>query len=265
MKRLLLAALLLAPLALPVAAPAHADDSTAEDAKRWELITGTVYGERALQDAGGAVTVIAPDRALDAALVPVTIKLDSDKRIVGLTLFVDNNPSPLAGAFHFGPAITPTQIKTRVRVDAFTHIHAVAETEDGTLLTASHYVHAAGGCSSPSTGESAAIDARVGQMQLRRVRPAEGTAIATQLMISHPNYNGMQMSPASPNLIPARYLERISVKTGGQSVFEFDASISLSEDPVIGFTYVPAGAGEVEVTAKDSSGAVFHRHFDPLP
>lgn len=261
MNRLLQAALLMA-LLTPAA---RADGGTAEDAKRWALIAGSVYGERPLRDAVGTIAVVAPDRALDAALVPVTVKLESDKRIVGLSLFVDNNPSPLAGSFRFGPAITPTQIKTRVRVDAFTYIHAVVETEDGALLTAAHYIHAAGGCSSPSTGQSAGIDALVGQMQLRRVRPAEGTAIVSQLLINHPNYNGMQMQPGTPNLIPARYLERVSVKTGGQTVFDLDASISLSEDPVIGFTYVPSGAGEVDVYAKDSSGALFQRHFDPLP
>lgn len=264
MRSPLRAALLQVVLVL-LAPAARAADGTAEDAQRWARITSAVYGERALRKGSDVVTVVAPDRALDAALVPVTVKLNSDKRIIELSLFVDNNPSPLVGVFHFGPAFEPSQIKTRVRVDAYSYIHAVAETDDGTLLTADHYIRAAGGCSSPSTGQNATIDALVGQMQLRRVRPAEGTAIASQLMISHPNYNGMQMSPGSPNLIPARYLERITVKTGGQTVFEMAASISLSEDPVVGFSYLPFGAGEVEVLATDSSGAAFHRRFDPLP
>ncbi len=261
MKRALwtaLAVLLLAPAARA------ADEDAAEQAQRWELIHNAAFADRVLQDAGDAVQIAAPDRALDAALVPITIKLDPSKHIVTLSLFVDNNPSPLVGVFHFGSAISTDQIKTRVRVDAFTLIHAVAETADGQFLTASHYVKAAGGCSAPSSGQSAEILARIGKMQLRRERPLEGAAIPAQLLISHPNYNGMQMGVSGTNLIPARYLENVSVKTGGVTVFELESSISLSEDPSIGFTYTPAGDGAVEIVAQDSTGAVFKRHFDPL-
>jgi len=167
------------------------------------------------------------------------------------------------GTIRFGPAMSPEQIKLRVRVNDFTPVHAVAELEDGTLLAASQYVKAAGGCSAPSTGQSEEIAARMGQMQLRRTRPREGAAVPSQLFISHPNYNGMQSAPSGGTL-PARYLETVSVKTGGVSVFELRSDISMSEDPVISFTYTPAGDGGVDVVAHDSSGADFTHHFEPL-
>ena len=47
-------------------------------------------------------------------------------------------------------------------------------------------------------------------------------------------------------------------------MFELQSDISLSEDPVINFTYTPSGDGGVDVVAHDSSGAEFKRHFDPL-
>jgi sulfur-oxidizing protein SoxY len=263
MKLALFAVLALLSLA-PAARADDDDDDAAERAQRWNLVRMSVYGDRAVQDAGDAVQLNAPARAMDAALVPVTVRFETSRRIVALSLFVDNNPSPLVGVFHFGPAMTQGQIKTRVRVDAYTMIHAVAETDDGSLLVAAQFVKAAGGCSSPGTGQSAAVAAQIGQMQLRRVRPAEGTAIPAQLLISHPNYNGMQRSVGSAYLIPARYLETISVKTGGVTVFDLDSNISLSEDPSISFVYTPAGDGGVEVVAQDSTGATFERRFEPL-
>ncbi len=262
MMRLLSAALLLAGLAIGQGAFAQ-DRNAAEEAARWDLVRDQVFYGRAIQDAGDEVKLVVPERALDAALVPVTVQLARKKRAVALTLFIDNNPAPVVGTFRFGPAITPEQIKVRVRVNDFTPVHAVAEMEDGTLLAASHYVKAAGGCSAPSTGQSEEIIARMGQMQLRRTRPREGVAIPSQLLISHPNYNGMQSAP-SGGAVPARYLETVSVKTGGVSVFELKSDISLSEDPVIAFTYTPAGDGGVDVAAHDSSGAEFTHHFDPL-
>ncbi len=263
MKRILCATLALTSLILIQAARAE-DRSAAEDAQRWELVRDAVFRDRPMKDAGDAVQVIVPERALDAALVPVTVRLDTQKHIVALTLFVDNNPAPLVGTFHFGPAMSPTQIKLRVRVNVFTPIHAVAETADGTLLTASRYVKAAGGCSAPSSGESAEAVARIGQMQLNRQRPLEGSVIPAQLLISHPNYNGMQMNPGGADFIPPRYLETVSVKTGGVKVFDLDSNISLSEDPVINFSYTPAGDGGVDVEAHDSTGGAFARHFAPL-
>ncbi len=257
------AVMALASFVLAFGAQAGDRDAAAE-AQRWELVRDSVFHGRAIQDAGDEVKVIVPDRAMDAALVPVTVQLAGKKRVVGLTVFVDNNPAPLVGTFHFGPAISPDQVRFRVRVNDVTPIHAVAETEDGTLLSASHFVKAAGGCSAPSTGQSADIAAKIGQMQLRRTRGLEGSSIPSQLMISHPNYNGAQMTPGAANLIPARYLETVTVKTGGVKVFDFASDISLSEDPVINFNYTPAGDGGVDVEAHDSTGSVFTRHFDPL-
>ena len=251
-------------LAGPIAQGAQARDrDPAEEAQRWQDVREPVFHGRPIQDAGDEVKLDAPDRAMDAALVPLTVELHTQKRVKTVTVFIDNNPAPVVGTFRFGPAISPDRIKFRVRIDDYTPVHAVAETEDGALLAASHYVKAAGGCSAPASGQTPETAARIGQMQLRRTGPLEGAGVPAQLLISHPNYNGMQSTP-SGGFIPARYLETVSVKTGGVIVFELQSDISLSEDPVINFTYTPSGDGAVDVVAHDSSGAEFKHRFEPL-
>jgi sulfur-oxidizing protein SoxY len=254
-------ALLLAAVTLAAARPAAAGDDTAD---RWEFVRTTLFGDRPVQDAGPMLHLTIPG-TLDAALVPVTVELNLPKRVVALSLIVDSNPSPLAATFHLGPAFTPKILKVRVRVDDYTLIHAVAETEDGALYTTSQYMKMAGGCSAPGGGDPAAVAARIGKMQLRRTRGIEGVKVPAELMISHPNYNGMQMDPATHHYTPARYLQKITVTTGGVTIFDLDGDISLSEDPVIGFGYAPAGDGTVDVLARDSTGAAFSRHFEALP
>ena len=239
------------------------DRNPAEEAQRWQDVREPVFHGRAIQDAGEEVKLVAPDRAMDAALVPLTVELHAKKRVTAVTVFIDNNPAPVVGTFRFGPAISPDRIKFRVRINDYTLVHAVAETEDGALLAAEHYVKAAGGCSAPASGQTAETVARMGQMQLHRTKPLDGAGVPSQLLISHPNYNGMQSTP-SGGFIPARYLDTVSVKSGGVTVFELQSDISLSEDPVINFTYTPSGDGGVDVVAHDSSGAEFKRHFDPL-
>ena len=121
------------------------DRDPAEEAQRWQDVREPVFHARPIQDAGEEVKLIAPDRAMDAALVPLTVELHAKKRVTAVTVFIDNNPAPVVGTFRFGPAISPDQIKFRVRINDYTLVHAVAETEDGALLAAEHYVKAAGG------------------------------------------------------------------------------------------------------------------------
>ena len=259
MRRLLIAALMV----FASVAHAAAADEMAEREARWKDVAGNIFGERPMQDGSGIVKLIVPEQTLNAALVPITVELTGDRHVVAVSVVVDNNPSPLAGTFHLGPAFAQQELKMRVRVNEFTLIHAVAETDDGALHVVSRYIRAAGGCSAPSAVASADTIARMGKMQLRRERSLDATLVPAQLLISHPNFSGMQQN-ASGDYTPARYLERVSVSVGGAKAFDLDTGISLSEDPAISFTYVAKGSGDVEVKAQDSSDAKFSQHFDAL-
>lgn len=259
MKHIYLGAILLAGWCCTAAAATE----TPEQAQRWHDLAVMLFGKRVVGDGTTALTLHAPDRAMDASLVPLKIDLSGTPHIKTLSIVVDNNPSPLVGTFHLGPAFAQQELRVRVRVNDFTFVHAVAETDDGKLLAVSRYVQAAGGCSSPSTGESAEIAARIGRMQLHRTR-SDSDAVPAQLLISHPNYNGMQLNTHTQGYTPARYLTTVSLRVGGVSAFDLDSGISLSEDPVIGFAYLPKGDGAVEIVAKDSSGAVFTQRFEAL-
>ena len=51
-----------------------------------------------------------------------------------------------------------TSLSTRIRVDAYTNLHAVAELDDGHLYGAQRFVKAAGGCSAPAAKQDAELD-----------------------------------------------------------------------------------------------------------
>ena len=259
MKRLLMVALLM----VSGVTSAVADDETAEREARWRSVATDIFGERAIEDGSALLKLKVPEQAMNAALVPISVELIGDRPITTVSVVIDNNPMPLAGRFKLGPAFVRDDIKMRVRVNEYTLIHAVAETEDGKLYAVSHYIKAAGGCSAPDARASADVLARMGKMQLRRERSSDLAQVPTRLLISHPNYSGMQQN-ASGDYTPARYLERVSVSVGGAKVFDMEGGISLSEDPSIAFSYVPKGDGEVEVKVQDSSAAQFLQLFDAL-
>ena len=251
---------------LAAALPARAEEDEAARAERWSDLKHAVFGNRAVADGAGVITLEAPARALDAALVPVTVGLapgGAGGKVKAVWLLVDGNPSPLAGAFKFGPAADPRTLKTRVRVDQYTLVHAVAETEDGRLFSAERFVKAAGGCSAPSTKDAKLAMSRMGQMRLRLDGDAlaEGEPTTANLLISHPNNNGMQVDQVTHLFVPPRYIQDIKVTHGDALVLSVDADISLSEDPVITFGFVPHGAGPVRVTMQDSTRATFTQEF----
>ena len=254
---------------LCAAAPARADDDEAARAERWQDLKHAVFGDRLVTDGGGVIALDAPARALDAAVVPITITLSYGgnsgiARIKTVYVLVDGNPSPLAGTFKFGPAADPRTLKTRVRVDQYTLLHAVAETEDGRLFATERYVKAAGGCSAPSSKDPHLAMSRMGQTRARLDGDTplqDGQPATVTLLVSHPNNNGMQVDQLSHNFIPARYLQDIDIRYGNEPVLDIQADISLSEDPAITFSFIPHGPGPLQVNLEDSTKATWHSEF----
>src|SRR5271166_6820263 len=164
--RVTFAFLLLLVLALP--GPAGAEQSEAERAARWSDLRHAIFGDRVVEDAGDLVAIDAPARAEDAAIVPVAIQVAETLApdIRGLYLVIDDNPSPLAAHFRFGPLADTKEIATRVRIDDYTYLHAVAETADGRLYATARFIKAAGGCSAPASKDQALALERLGKMKL---------------------------------------------------------------------------------------------------
>ena len=91
----------------------------------------------------------------------------------------------------FGPAPGTggeRSFSTRVRVDNFSHVRAILETEDGSLHMATKFLAAAGGCAAMQAKDPDADTADMGKMIVRTFPPAlESSPIwAAQVMIKHP-------------------------------------------------------------------------------
>lgn len=249
---------------------ARGEPSEAERAARWSDLQHAIFGDRVVEDAGGRVTIDAPARAEDAAIVPVAIRVAETlaPQIRGLYLVIDDNPSPLAAHFVLGPLADPSEIATRVRIDDYTYLHAIAETADGRLYAAARFIKAAGGCSAPAGKDQALALERLGKMKLTladRSRP--DLPITAKLLVSHPNNSGLQMDQATRNYIPADFMQTLEITYNGQSVLRLESDIAISEDPSFNFSFHPADPstpGVLKADILDSS----QRHFSqswPVP
>lgn len=271
MIRLKLAAALFAALFLAGAAAAQdkpaAQDNPEKPSALWGELKSAFFGDRDIADGAGIVSLDAPYRAEDPALVPIAIRIapPEGRRVAGMTLIVDENPAPLAAEFTFYRGLgEDIALSTRVRVNAYSNVRAVAEMDDGSLYQSARFVKATGGCAAPASKDAAAAMASLGKMKLRRYDGPqslpEGRREA-QLMIRHPNNSGFQLDQITQLYVPAWFVDRIEVARGGEPLFTVEGGISLSEDPSIRFEYMGEPADEISVSAGDTEGGDYRATF----
>lgn len=250
-------------------APASAQSDRASPmlpSPTWDEIKPDVIGDAPILNGDAILTLDAPFRAEDAAIVPIHITQPPDSpRIAKLILVVDENPAPVVATFTFGPAMGPLDLETRVRVNAYSNVRAIAETDDGTFYMTGRHVRAAGGCSAPASKDAAAALAALGQMRTRwfDAAPAQsGIRREAQIMLRHPNYSGLQRNQVTHLFVPAEFVDTLEVRLGDQTLFTMEGGISISEDPTFRFRYTDTGAGQsLTVHAHDTDGREFNASF----
>jgi len=238
------------------------------DYDRWADVKPMYFGDREVADGSGLLALEAPERAHDAALVPIAVvsKLapDDPRRIAAVTLLVEGNPVPLAGRFAF-PTQRIARLETRVRVESYTYVRAVAELDDGSLATVARFVKASGGCSAAAMKDPEKAMAQLGRMRLRTSGTrVTGGPVTAQVQVRHPNHSGMQFDQISRTYIPAHYVETIEVDYAGAPLIRVKADVSMSEDPSLRFTYRPQHAGDFEVSVRDSKDNVYRQAWSPF-
>jgi sulfur-oxidizing protein SoxY len=258
-RRTFLAATAVAAIGRHAAAQAPA----AEDP--WPSLAAQIFGGRKLLDGGAIVAIDAPYRAEDAALVPVglhNLLADDDTRhIRSITLVIDQNPSPLAAVFSPGQTSFMRSLSTRVRVDDYTNVHAVAELSDDQLYASSRFVKAAGGCSAPAA-KVASDSIPLGTMRFREFPPATGADLReAQLLIRHPNYSGMQMDQLTRLYVPAYFVKSVRIWQGDDLLLTIQGGISISENPEFRFDYRPNGTSGFRTEVDDSEGKSFSQNW----
>jgi sulfur-oxidizing protein SoxY len=256
---------------LLVAAPgAHVASAASPEAyDPWPGLVQDIFSNRQMNDGGDVIGIEMPYRAEDAAIVPVTLRSKlsptDERRVVSITLVIDQNPAPMAAKFELGPQAKVSEISTRVRVNNYTDVHAVAELSDGKLYVVKTYVKASGGCSAPAAKNPDEAKNHIGQMRYRQFAradqgPTNGTREA-QIMIGHPNNSGLQMDQVTHLYVPAFFINELHLWQDDSPVLSMEGGISISEDPNIRFTYVSNGARHFRAEAKDTQGHVFEHDW----
>lgn len=241
-------------VALGTAAPPYAQ-TPGQDL--WPSLSKEFFQDRPITENDGVVMLDAPVRAEDAAIVPMRLRFEGPFDIKSAMLVIDQNPMPMAANFTLGPKARVGFIETRVRVNSYTSVHAIAETLDGRLHAQAKFVKAAGGCSAPAVKDQEQAKAHLGEMRYREFKSADPMRREAQIMLRHPNNSGMQLDQLTRLYIPAHFIDRLEVRQGEDLIFLMEGGISLSEDPNFRFSYAANGSKTLSAIAHDTKGNVY--------
>lgn len=252
--------------AVDAAAPAG-NTHVAVAADRWSVVREALFGERDIV-IDDVITLEAPPRAFDSARVPVSVHAARDipSPIRALYLIVDNNPLPVAGTFRFEPGLDWRSVDTELRVNEYTPMRAVAELDDGSLHMSETFVKAVGGCSAPPSSYERSEQNDFGSFRggLAAILEPSAPALA-RIRLVHPNASGMQFDQFTRTYIPPHYVHTMGASFDERPLFTLETNFSLSQDPVLGFDFVPEKAGTLRLYALDSKDERFEQTWSVDP
>jgi sulfur-oxidizing protein SoxY len=207
------------------------------DPDRWQNISQTLFPNTEITEDANIITITTASRAEDAATVPVNIRTwfpqTQNHYVTDIWLIIDQNPSPVAAHFMLTPESGQADIETRVRINEYTLIRAIARVSDGHYYQNVRFIKASGGCSAPATRDNA--EAGLGKIKITELNSLPGRPTWIQAQIRHPNDSGLAMDQLSHLYTPAHYVRHLTVKHADQQILTADLDISISENPEFEF------------------------------
>jgi sulfur-oxidizing protein SoxY len=240
-------------LLLPALAWAEGDDIAWETTLKSQFFAG-----KAIEESDAVISLDVPYRAEDPAIVPIKVNSKiaqtKDRYIKKVWVLVDKNPFPFVGEFDFFPESGKADLAMRVRVNTYSNIRAIAETNDGKLTMTKKFVKASGGCSAPIGADLDEAMKRLGKVKFRLDDGLQlGQPNQAQLMISHPNITGMQMDQMTRFIRKSHFIDQLKVTFNGKPVMNAKIDIAISADPNFRFYFVPDKPGELKAEFSDVS------------
>ena len=225
----------------------------------WRTLAYGYFGERPIVEGDGGIRLEAPSRAEDDAMVPVSISTVLKEPVKRIYLVVDVNPIPMGGVFTVSENRSIETISTRVRVNGFTYVRAVAETVSGKLYMDKRMVKSRGAaCAAPPITDPEQAKANLGKMRFKQMSARGGDELdAILLHINHPNATGLQKDQVSLLYIPEHYVKEILVTFNDELILKAETSYTISENPTFRFNFMPQEEGELKAQMTDTKGNVF--------
>lgn len=199
-----------------------------------------------------SVSLVLPDRVEEAFSVPVVIDLrNAPFEVAEVALFVENNPFPQVARIY--PQQEIYAIGFNIRLEQTTPVRVAAMDQDGTWHVAHRevVVGTPGGCQAAPPRSYLST----GEVTMRQFVRPDGLS-RLKLKIGHPMHTGLAENPATGDVIPAHYIDQMSVGGHEGDLATMTLWASVASDPAFVFD-LPEKQRTIRVNAADTNGEDF--------
>lgn len=235
------------------AGPLHADEAMMRRAITQDLggrpapLGNIVFDMPEFSDSGSSVPM--------SLHVPCAMTDLDHPRVV--RVYAAENPRPRIAAFHFTPACGEARISTRVRLDSFQDVVAVAEMADGRNFQAVRRVNVTYGACEEAVPYNQFPPGWAPRIRVAVPAQAEPGALFTvRSIINHPMETGLRHG-ADGLLIPLRIIERFRCLADDTEVFSAKFEPAISTNPYLGFRLRLQRARALRFEWHDTTGEIY--------
>ena len=209
----------------------------------------------------GQIEIAMPEFSDSGKSVPMELHIpcpmtpEAHPRVV--RVYAARNPRPRIVAFHFTPECGEARISTRVRLDSFQDVVAVAEMSGGARFQAVRRVNVTyGACEDAVANDQfpAGWAPRIRISVPERV--AAGEIFPVRTIISHPMETGLRHN-TSGLLIPIRIAERFVCRVAERVLFSAKLEPAIATNPYFAFSLRLQQSAELTFEWTDTTGEVY--------
>ncbi|MBM3612491.1 MAG: hypothetical protein FJX19_05945 [Alphaproteobacteria bacterium] len=209
----------------------------------------------------GQIEIAMPEFSDSGVSVPMSLHIPSPMtpenhpRVV--RVYAARNPRPRIVAFYFTPECGEARISTRVRLDSFQDVVAVAEMSGGARFQAVRRVNVTYGACEDAVANDQFPPGWAPRIRIsvpERVAPGEIFPVRT--IISHPMETGLRRE-ASGLLIPVRIAESFACRAGGRTLFSAKLEPAIAANPYFAFSLRLRETSELTFEWTDTTGEVY--------
>lgn len=205
-----------------------------------------------------SVGLLLPDQVDEAFSVPLVVDMrKAGYEVAEIALFVENNPFPQVARIY--PAQPIHAIGFNIRLEETTPVRVAAMDREGVWHVAHREVHVSspGGCQAAPPRSYLST----GEVTMRQfVRPDGHSRL--KLKIGHPMHTGLATSEATGEVIPAHYIDQMTVGGHQGDLATMVLWASVASDPAFVFD-LPEKQKSISVNAGDTNGEDFATEAQP--
>lgn len=217
------------------------------------------FGDVGLQP--GKIEIAMPEFSDSGSSVPMDIFVPCDMTEKDypreVRVYAPRNPRPRVIALYFTPACGEARMSTRVRLDSFQDVVAIAEMSDGQVFEAIRNVNVTYGACEAAVANDQFPPGWAPSMRVAVPQSvAAGEIFTVRTIINHPMETGLRRDNSGLP-VPIRIAERFTCRVKGTVVFRAELKPAISANPYISFSLQLTETAQLDFEWIDTTGAVY--------